>query len=326
MADTQSAPGPQDRSIQGAPDVVDISALLSAFWDGKWLILVSALVGLIYGLRLLTNYQPTYEAQMVVMPIQQQGGSGGSVGSGLQSLGISLGVRQVSNFDRLQLVFESNEFAELLDRKHDLLRKVFADQWDSQTQSWRRPTGERFRNDQDLRGRLRRNVWLEPNLNGLSRYLKSSVKFRLVDQGQFHRMSFAHSDRDFAIWLLATVYFEAEELVRRQDAAENAQRRQYLEEQLRRSSVIEVRQSLAQLITGEERQAMLMQGTLPYVGRVALASRADEQPVEPDFVLVVVTPVLASVGATALVIILLVLASTELFGKRGRSQSAASTR
>jgi hypothetical protein len=57
-----------------------------------------------------------------------------------------------------------------------------------------------------------------------------------------------------------------------------------------------------------------------------LASRADEQPVEPDFVLVVVTPVLASVGATALLIILLVLASTELLGKRGRSQSAASTR
>jgi hypothetical protein len=315
MADTQSALATRERSPRDVADVVDVSALLSVLWSGKWLILLATAAGLIYGLRLVTAYEPSYEAQMVVIPIQQHGsaGQGFAAGAGLQSLGINLGPRQASNFDRFQLVFESLEFAEMMNAKHGLLHKIYADSWDKASGSWRRPQGERFVRNEALRQSLNRNNWREPSIQALSRFLRGSVKFKAVDQGQFQRITFAHRDRDFAIWLLSAAYAEAEQLIRSQDAMESAQRRQYLEEQLRRSTIIEVRQALAQLLTNEERQAMFMQGSLPYVARVAIAPYASEQPIEPDFLVMVSGPVLVGLGTALLILLLLVLMASELF-------------
>jgi len=319
MAELQLAQATSNGTTQGAAEVVDVSALLSVFWAGKWLILFAAAVGLFHGARLLTAYDPSYEAQMIVMPIQQQGGSGaGSVaGAGLQSLGISLGTRQASNFDRFQLVFESLEFAKLMNTKHELLSKIYPEFWDRASGTWRRPQGEHFLKNEELRSKLKRNIWREPNVQGLARFLRSSIKFKPVDQGQFQRITFAHSDRDFALWLLSTAYAEAEQLIRSQDAAESAERRQYLEEQLKHATIIEVRQSLAQLLTSEERQAMFLHGALPYVARVIIAPNASEQPLEPDFMVIVSGPVLVGIGAALLALLLLALIGSE-FLRAGR--------
>lgn len=294
-----------------ATDVLDIGDLFASIWKGKWLILIAVAVGLTYGLRVLKDYEPVFEAQMVVMPItQQQSGGASLAGAGLQSLGISLGARTANNFDRFQMIFESHEFARLLEEKHGMLRKVFRNSWNAKTSSWDRPQGTRFGRNEELRAELRRNNWREPSAFALARFIKGNVKFRA--EGQFHRISFQHSDREFALWFLGTIYAEAESVIRNQDAAENAQRRQYLEEQLRRATVIEVRQSLAQLISNEERQAMMTQGNLPYVGRVTLAPNADEQPIEPEFIAIFLQPLLAGVGLSVLVLVLFALFSTEM--------------
>jgi len=294
-------------------DVIDIRVVLTNFWAGKWLLLIAVVLGLLYGMRTLRGYEPVYEAQMVVLPIQtQQPGALSGSGGGLQALGITLGARTVSNFDRLQLALESMEFANLMNEKYGLLARVFADTWDAKAGQWIRPNDATFRGNESLRKTLKLNTWQEPSVHSLGRYLKAVVKFKSQGAEQFHRVTFSHRDAEFALWLLTTSYREAEDLIRKQDAAENLRRRQYLEEQLGRATAIEVRQSLAQLITNEERQAMLMQGSLPYVGRIVIAPYVGERQTEPEFVSIFGTNVLVGLGIAALMLLLWTIVTREV--------------
>jgi len=298
-------------------DLIDLSSLLATIWIGKWLLLIAVALGLALGVRELRNFRPAYEAHLVVMQTQpQQLGGGGGTSVGLQSLGISVGARQANNFDRFKLIFESIEFAKLMTEKHDLLKTVYGESWDTQLGAWMRPGGAKFLKDEALRRELKVNTWREPSLHALSQYLKGTIKFRTVGEGQFHRVSVVHADRDFALWLLTKGYSEAENMIREQDATENLRRRQYLEEQLARATAVEVRQSLAQLITSEERQAMMMQGSLPYVARIVIAASVGETKTEPEFVTIVGASTLVLLGLAALAMLLWTIVAKEIVRKK----------
>jgi hypothetical protein len=255
-------------------EILDLRFLFSAFWRGRWLVLIAALVGLGLGINSLTAFQPRSEAYMLVLPYSSSGGSGntasGAIGGIARSLGVSLADnRAATNFDRLELIIGTVSFAEMLDEEHGLIRKVFASQWDENAGKWRRPEGRLFEIEQNIRGRLGLRQWSPPNVERLANYLRSGIVVEAISEtSSFHRISHRHPDAKVATEVLHTVYEEADSLVRDQDRLGSRQRKEYIQDQLQRAQLADLRNVLVDMLSSEERSQMLIRGDLPYAARI----------------------------------------------------------
>ncbi|MBM3555167.1 MAG: hypothetical protein FJX47_06395 [Alphaproteobacteria bacterium] len=274
-------------------EVIDLKRIAGFFWRARWVLVLALIVGLLGGYRAATNYQPVYEASMTIMPISGQFSSGSSAGpaaaSGVAAIGIALGPKPVSNFERLRVLVGSQDFAQYLNEKYDLMTLFFGDAKDPKSRLWRKPEGSRYESDENLRRKLGLGVWAEPNLGSLASAVRDSLKFKEINQGMFYKVSLAHPDRERALWLLQTIFREADGKLRDADRGESTEKRRYLDQQLRAASVVELRTALAQLISMEERQAMLLAGDLAYSARIVDSPEVTSQPL-PQQILAIMLP------------------------------------
>lgn len=315
VGDARVAPASTDIGARVSDDVVDLRYLFAALWRGKWAILALALLGGFYGLWDMRSFVPQYVASMVVAPSTSGGVSPQVSGSqfgqfmGLaRGFGVNIGpMGEVTTFDRLKLVISSVTLAEILQNKYGYLQKVFAGSWDPAKKKWIRPSGKRFEWEQRVRRFLHLRTWSEPTIESLVAYVGGTVRIEGVKEAPFQRISVTHTNPDFALELLTTVYVEADELLRQQDRKETAARKAYLEEQLQRVSMMEMKAALVGLLTNEEQTAMLLQGDLPYAARVMEPAFVSSKQTEPNPVALVSLPTfLGLVGGTLLVILIAV--------------------
>jgi len=273
-------------AIRASDEVVDLRKVGRAFWRVRWAFVLSAVTGLALGAQKIVDHQPVYEASMTIMPISSQFASGQPAASGgvagLASLGLAFGTRTASNFERLRVVIGSLDFAESLEKKYGLVEKFFGQQRDIETGKWKRPTSQRFFDDQKLRAKLGLGLWAEPGIHSLAALLKGGFVIKEVNQGMFFRISVTHSDRDMALWMITTVFKEADNRLRDMDHKESTDRRLYLDQQLRAANIVELRTALAQLLTLEERQAMLLAGDLAYSARIVDPPSVSSQPLAQE--------------------------------------------
>ena len=329
----EQVPEPADYQAQGAPprvaspgivpapttaagpvseELIDLRVLLGSVWRGKWLLLLLAFLGALYGLRDMRNFVPQFEAAIIVAPSQgggigQSGGQTSRLKGVARSFGLDVGGQQATTFDRLELVISSLTLARLLQRKYGYLQKVYKGSWAPEEGKWIRPTGRRFEREQRLRGLFHLSTWSEPTVESLARYLRSSIKIKKLELEPFRHISFAHTDSDFAYELLTTVYAEADELLRQQDRATTAERRAYLQEQLRSATMLETRDVLIGLLTNEEHTAMMLQSTLPYAGRIIEPAFVSDTPTSPSVTASVGIPVAIALGVGVVLILLVAL-------------------
>jgi hypothetical protein len=304
-------PAPTAAPAPASEDLIDLRFLFAAIWRGKWLLILLAFLGSLYGLRDMRNFVPQFEATMVVAPSRGGGvaPSGGGRSSRLKgvakSFGLDLGGDEATTFDRLELVLSSLTLARLLQNEHGYLQKVYEGSWEPEGERWVRPTGRRFEWEQRLKGLFHLGTWSEPTVESLARYLKGSIVITKLELEPFRRISFAHTDPGFAYELLTTVYREADELLRQQDRAATAERRAYVQQQLQSAKMLETRDVLIGMLTNEEHTAMMLQSTLPYAARIIEPAFVSSTPTSPTVVGSLGPPV-AIVVALGITLILLV--------------------
>ena len=259
-------------------ELLDLRFLVVALLRGSWLIGLLVAVAVILGVRELRSYVPQHVATMVVAPAVGDSQLAAQA-SRLSGLARSLGVEgsaglSTSTFDRLQLVVGSQTLAKILQDKYGYMQKFFAGSWNVQTNQWVRPAGRRFDLEQKVKGALNLKTWSKPTLESLARFADSKLVFEQVGATGFQKVSVSHVDPEFALEILQVVYSEADDLLKEQDRTQTAERRRYLEQQLSRAGVVEMRAALVGLLVNEERTAMLLEGDLPYAARI----------IEPPFV------------------------------------------
>lgn len=285
-------------------DIIDVRFLLRVWLRWSWILVILAILGVAKGVMDVRSITPVFTARMTVQPefTNGLGGGGGQAGGVLGNLGLQLGSNTPSTFDRLKVVMRSLALAEVLQEKYGYMQILFAGSWDPATKSWIRPSGEAFERQERRNRFLGLPTWQEPSLESLARAVGGSVAFQKEKDSQFWDVSVTGPDREAALRLLKVAYYEADELLRRQDRVESQQRRRYLEAQLALPATIDVKQALIGLMSTEQRRAMMLESDLPYAARVIEQPYVSEYPKPKNVPLLVALPAIMLVGLGLLAI------------------------
>ncbi len=311
-----SANGAERAFVSDLDDnVVDVSYLVRVWFRWSWLPVLLALACSYFGYQRLQSFVPMAEATMIVLP-SAQGQSqpqGGALG-GLAGLGIQLvaSPSSVSPFDRLKLVLGSIDLAERLQAKYSLLQRLYASSWDEARQEWKVPDSPEFLRDQERRAFLRRNLWSPPSLESLAGFISGSVRIEPTGGTAFQRLSVSNQDPQFALWILNTVFFEADSLLREKDRAQVLERQAYIERQLATRPMIQVQEALRSQLSAEISRSLTLESDLtPYTATIIEAPHVLRSRTEPNLPLMFGGPMLAGGGITFALITLVALIRRE---------------
>ena len=242
-------------------EVLDVRSMLTQLRRKWWLILIFVGFGIWSSITTIQQHSSAHQALMVVAPAQPQEQTQGQ-GRGLA--GLAIGDQPKNDiFQRMRIIASTLKLARKLDEKHNLMMVVYGGGWDEENQAWRRPTGDRFEWDQKYKKFFNQTLWSEPTIEDLASYIGSSLVIDDIDNSDFYRISFAHSEAEMALWMLKIVYAEISELIRQQEIVEQANRREYLETRLEQTQVVEFRNALLGLLASVTRKEMMIQGDAP---------------------------------------------------------------
>jgi hypothetical protein len=300
--------------IYGREDVIDLTVVFAGLWRWKWLVVVSVAIGGFMGGRDLHDFSPQFTATMLVLSVEP---SGAGMNSSMQQLsriaegfgvgGGGGGSAQTTAFDRLKRTFQSYRLAEILDKKHNLLRVVFKDAWDAERGIWRQPTGRRFEWRQGIRRFFNLPTWRAPDIEQLANYVGSAIVIEELKEGGFKRVSVNHNDPELAVFILRVVFAEATALLRARDFEEIVRKKAYLENRLETASLSEIRSGVLGLLMNEERKSMLLGDELPYAAEVLERGRLLKVKTAPKVVRTIIVPIATGLALSLAFILALVL-------------------
>ncbi len=288
----------------------DLRILFRQIWRWKWVVLLFAVIGAAKGVNDARNFSPSYEAQMTIAPKAEESFNIPATGGGgllqkAQSFGIiSRGSVAATSFDYFKQILGSRSLADVLQEKHGLLQRVYKGSWDEANKTWIKPQID----ETSIRQRLRRffhfNPPLVPDRRRLAKYVGGAVKFEAMKKSPFFKLSVVHSDRDFALYLLETVYVEADALLAAQSRRGQARNKMYLQAQLEKAQLTEVRTALLAVLMRFEQTAMLANSEPPYMIKVLEKPWVASQPKEPKLMRTIAIP---AIVATLLSLVILTL-------------------
>jgi uncharacterized protein involved in exopolysaccharide biosynthesis len=259
------------RKISVAPEVrqLDVVQLVMGLVSQRWLIIGITCVTVVAAVAVGYLRPRTYEASMVLVPVTEDPASGrlNGLASGLSQLGglASLaglggasGTRRAESLAALQ----SQMLAERFIDENNLLPVLYSKFWDKNARKWtvtspeRRPSlwkgGELFRKkvmsvtDNAKTGVVTMTIeWRDPAMasqwaNGIVSLVNSYSRATAIDQAE---------------WNI-----------------------EYLKEQLGKTNVVELQQSIYSLMEGEVKKEMIARGTKEYALKVIDPAEAPERP------------------------------------------------
>lgn len=264
--------------------VIDLRFLFITWLKFIWVPILLAAAGMYTGYQDLKAFTPQSVASVVVLPSGESAAQVPSVTGFAAQFGFQIADQSgsVSQIRRLQMLLGSTILADRLQEQHGLLQIVFPGGWDAATQTWPRPTGEEFERSEERRAFLRQNLWAPPNIENLANFVKGSLSFEAVDGGPFQRVSVTHSDPDFALWLLNTAYFGADDLLREQDAIESVRKKASIQAKLNAETNVQFQDALRGLLTTELSREITLNESLPYAARIVEPARVSSRQTEPN--------------------------------------------
>mgnify|MGYP001246262855 CR=1 FL=1 len=282
-------------------DLIDLRSIFTTWMKWSWILIPLILIGLYFGYRDLQRFASLYEAKITVKgnsDVSFQATINRSREAALLSAFTGVTERSVSlgseNFSRLQLLIGSQMLAERLDKKYDLLVKIFSTNWDAEKKSWIIPSGKDFERSQARKLFFKQPLWSKPNTNMLAEYLKASILFEETEEG-FVDVIFLHKDKMLAKEYLELIYFEADALLREEDQKLALEKRSYLLNKLSLERKVELREVLFSLLKDEENKLMLLDSSEPYAAKIMQPIFVSDAPTSPNIRFVFGVPVFISI-------------------------------
>lgn len=265
--------------------------LLAPLKKRWWLMPAGALLLLALVLVHLLRAQPVWTAQMSVYAAPTSEGlaarRGGLAGlaAGLGGLGGALGGSEAAPPFRYFLDgLATPAVAARLAADDEIMRTVFAGEWDPQNRRWRQPP-------RGLVSGARALVfavlglpvadWTPPDAARLRLYIEDSVQVRSSVRSPLVTISHVHPDPVFAARFLEQLVGAADAELRRAQAARTAANIDYLMRQLRLTREADARMSLVEALADEERSAMLTAVPMPYAAETFSKPAAGRWPSSP---------------------------------------------
>ncbi|CAI2299209.1 TPA: Wzz/FepE/Etk N-terminal domain-containing protein [Vibrio parahaemolyticus] len=249
---------------QSTDDEIDLRELFKALWKGKWIIIATTSIFAIGSVLYALSLPNIYKADALLAPAESS--SGGSLSKmagqfgGLAALaGVNLGSAETSQAELAMQVMKSRKFVEGFINKHDLLVPLMA------TRGWE-PSNDNLIIDEEVYNDDK-NKWIrkEQGLRGVipSAQEAYDVFNREVfnisknkDSG-LYRISVRHYSpyiaQQWVTWLIEDI----NQVMRERTIAEASKNLDYLEKQLRKTSVTDMQSMFYKLIEEQTKNLML---------------------------------------------------------------------
>ena len=199
---------------------------------------------------------------------------------------------------------KSHTIAELFDRQHGALKKIFGRLWDVDNDSWKQPRGASAR----IKGMLNSLVGLPsfraPDSETLKDYLRQEVDIAPVKDTPFWKMRIRHTDPELGVWILTHLFEVTDNYLRDQEKRRLQGQIEYLRERSSQVSEVEYRTFLSTLMLQQEQKLLTIRPDQSFIAALVDPPKADIPPSWPNPVLLVEAVL---IGGTVLSSLLLLL-------------------
>ncbi len=248
-------------------DEIDLGELFAKLWARKGLIALLTFAAALIGVGIALALPVIYKADALVSPVSSEDGGGlAAMASQFGGLAALAGVNVGSGGKKNEAIatLNSRKLIEDFIRRNDLLPVLYTKQWDAAGKRWTvaeadQPTlwkaVEHFRKD----------TW------SVSQDKKNGLITVAVQWG----------DPVLAALWVNQLVDAANETLRAQAIANSNRHLAYLNEQLEKTSVVELRQAMFRLIEAEVKNVMLAQGSEQYAFKIIDKAVVPERKIKP---------------------------------------------
>lgn len=243
------------------PELMNFSDVMAMLWRAKFYLLAFAFVCACLAFAFITVAVPHYRAHMIVGPASHMG-QGTAAASMIGEGTISVRAEELQStaaFVRFEAIYDGVSVASVLVKDHKILEGLSKD--DTFRFSY---SSARFSPEQ------------------LSDYLRHRVRLEPVAGTALRRLSYMHSDPEFAAYLVSRLHSLTDEIIRARILVETQERTRYLDNALARTQNPEHRRSLVTLLMEQERLKMMVSLDQPYAASVIEPAAASSKPRWPD--------------------------------------------
>lgn len=234
---------------------------------------------------------PVYRSEVLAIPVEREGSAGGlsqlaGKFGGIATLsGIDLS--NDSGRDETLAILQSNEFLSRFIREKNLIPVLFQDRWDEKSQDWRDPTEV-------------------PTINEAVRIFSTRVMSVVEEDGNLVRIRVDWYDPALAAEWANDLVARLNDTMRELARARAARSIEYLNKELEKQAIVEVREAVNRLLESQVKSAMIASVNEDYSLRVIdPAVPADrDRFIRPQRLLLLVAGILAgfSLGVVAAVV------------------------
>lgn len=268
---------------------VDLTDILRALWQAKYMIAALAIMGLLAGLLWLQIATPRYTTTMQLTPAPNS--NSGSIarlgGLGGLAAAAGFGGLNANGPDDFDLFFEmarSRMVADSLATDPLIMRTIFEDQYDSVAGAWKKPEGALASGRNVARSLLGRGrEWVPPTGRELQLYIHKTLNVvRETNSDPVTYMSFDSKNPAFGPYFLQKLFDNADEAVRQRSLHTSLNYIAYLEKRLPEVQVVEQRQALAAILSEQEKAVMIARSDLPFSAQMLEKPAPSRDPSKPN--------------------------------------------
>ena len=268
--------------------------LALVLYRGWWIIAICAIIAVVYAINSLHSATYIYAAQMQVTPPQASNDDGGAASrastlGGLAALAnIALPTNQSGmQFRLFNEILTSRDLIDEVAKNQRIMRTLFAGDWDEATQSWREPPRSEYYDEivwfRSLLGLVPLAAWHPPDGSSLQLYLGKHLRVLQDTQKPFLvKITFSHSDREFATYFLDVISKTADNLLRQKALTRTTEYVGYLTNELKSVTIAEHRLAITQALSEQERYAMVANSGSPFAADIFERPWASALPESPQ--------------------------------------------
>jgi capsular polysaccharide biosynthesis protein len=271
-------------------NALDMRALALTLLKGWQIILGCLLVALLIAIVQLHFVTYVYSVDMRVTPVQANGNDNSPARMGsLNNLASLAGVSLPSgtNTSQFRLYVESmhsRDLANDIAQRKDIMKRLFAGEWDEATQSWRQPSQGLSLSSiiRPIFG-LRTSEWRPPDGARVEQFLDANIVIvEDIKKPYLVGIRYVTSNPEFGVKLLSALDHAADDRLRRKAIVRAEQYAAYLLNQLSTVTVAEQRMAITQALSQQEMFATTANSAAPFSADIFDAPAASPDPISPQ--------------------------------------------
>jgi hypothetical protein len=263
---------------------ITLRGLVTTLAHGWWLLVLVTLLCLVAAAVALKMRTPIYTATLVVAPPERDLSAASRVVAHLDQYATfatlaqtPVGLEQISPLERFVALLGSAASATRLEEEHGLLRRVFRDEWDETSETWRPPLIESLQ--RGVREFFGFPGWSPPDPPRLAEWLQRRIRVARPGGTALRRLELAHAEPEFAVELLTLLHASTDQMLREQALARVRRQVAHLEAELSGAERVERRDALDALLADQYRVEALLETDLPFAAEVVSPAAARGEPV-----------------------------------------------